>query len=438
MKRSGRLWRLLAVLLGMLLVLSSCGEDQSFDTEKLSVWIWSDGQQESWETLIQSWSEKTRITVELEVKDRASYWQELGEGNLPDLFWVDTGHAQSWSEAGRLHQLDEFLEADKSVRLEDFQEELLPPFQSGGKTYALPHSSSVTALWYNKDLFDQKSLAYPDETWTWEDLYTVAQQLTNRHNGLYGLTLGVEDTADGWYNLIYAYGGAVVRLEEEGGRVSGWGEEATGQAMDVMARLIRDCMPSQTIQEQLGTASLFANGHVAMTLLSSQDALDWGDTFSGDQWGCTLLPYCDRDGSGTCEPEERVSLVTGTGWAISAKSQDGAAAYDLLTVLAGEEGRSIQTNQISVPDAGLDEEWVETLDAKLQPYGQMLAQGTLTAAPVARAEESWDDYAQEETMYTAWNNPDQMAAQLAKQDQYTSADLTETNAAQEAAQTEES
>lgn len=418
-------WRnwLAGLLAVTLLALTGCSGQQTFDTDQLTVWIWDESQQELWTTLAQNWTEETGITVDVVVKDSETYWQELQSGTLPDIFWVDTAHAQSCIASGLLQPLDSYLEADKSIQLKDFYSQLLPAFQSGEQTYALPKDSSVTALWYNKALFDRQELAYPDETWTWETLYTNAKKLTNHHNGICGLAMGVEDTTDGWYNLVYAYGGSLVGTDEDGNRVSGWGDETTGQAMELMGRLIRDCMPSQPVMAQVGVQDLFTGGHVAMVLQSSSDGLTLAQT-EGD-WDCTLLPYCDRDGNGTCDEGERVSILTGTAWAISATSADGAAAYDLLTVLCGEEGQKAQSAanlaQPSMP--GLGEDWGVSLTEDLSAYRTTLADGTLVAAPVQLAEESWMEYAATETMYTAWNNPDQMDNMLQQQQQYTTQDL---------------
>lgn len=429
-----RNWLAGLLALTLLLGLTACGGQQSYDTEQLTVWIWEERQKETWETLTQSWAEKNHISVEFVVKNPSTYWQELETGNPPDLFWVDTTHAQDCISAGLLRSLDEYLDADKSIRLKDFYSQLLPPFQSGGKTYALPKDSSVTALWYNKTMFDSLGLAYPDESWTWEDLYTNAQKLTNRHNGNFGLAIGEGDTADGWYNLVYAYGGSIVETDKDGARVSGWGDEATGQAMELLSRLIRDCMPSQPTMAQLGTERLFAGGHVAMVLQSSGEALELAGESGAANWGCAQLPYCDRDGSGSCEQGERVSLITGTAWAISAKSVDSAAAYDLLTVLCGEEGQKAQSaaNLAQPARSGLGEDWgVSLTTGDFAPYRTTLAEGTLIAAPVQLAGESWEDYAVSDTMYIAWNNPAEMEALLQKQQKYTASDLASAAAAAE-------
>ena len=434
-------WLAGLLALTMLLGLAGCGGGEQFNTEKLTVWIWDEAQKETWETLAQSWSEKNYVEVEFVVKSRETYWAELENSAPPDILWVDSGHAQDCIAAGYLRSLDEYLDKDRTIQLKNYHGELLGAFQSGGKTYALPKDSSVTALWYNKSIFDSMGLSYPDETWTWETLYTNACKLTNRHNGSFGLAIGEGDTVNGWYNLVYAYGGFLVGADEAGDRVSGWGEETTGQAMELLARLIRDCMPSQPTMAQMGAEQLLAGGHVAMALQSSGEALELTREPGASTWACTLLPYCDRDGSGNCGEGERISLLQGTGWAISAKSTDGAAAYSLLTALCGEEGQKAQSaaNLAQPAITGLGEDWGVSLpDWDFSPYRTTLAEGTLMAAPVQLAGESWEDYAISDTMYTAWNNPDRMEDMLSEQQTFTVSDLAAAQPAEpEEGQTEQ-
>lgn len=421
--------RLLTAVLaaGILLGLSGCGQEtKHFTAEKLNVWIWDESQLATWQALADSWTEGTGITVAFTVKDRETYWADVDKGVLPDILWVDSDHFQTYAAAGTFLQLDSLLEGSRAVKLENYYPQVVENLQTGGHTYALPKDSAVTALWYNQAIFDSMSLSYPDDTWTWEDLYTAAQKLTNRHTGKYGIAIAADDTGDGWYNLVYAYGGAILKTDESGNTVSGWGDTETGEAMELLARLIADCMPSQPTLAQLAAEDLFAEGHVAMLLQNSQEALELIRRTGASNWACTVLPYCDRDGSGDCGEGERVSVMEGSGWAISGKSQDSAAAFDLLETFCGETGqKALAEANVAQPayKAAVDD-WAAELEGwDFTPYHTTLAQSELVALPVQWSGESWQDYALSTTLYTAWNDPGRMAAMLAQQEVYTASDL---------------
>lgn len=428
-----RRWTGFLLALCMLLALAGCGQqNQKFTAEKLNVWIWDESQLKTLESLAAQWTEETRIDVEFTVKDRETYWSEVDRGMLPDVLWMDSSHVQTYIASGTLLQLDSYLEESREVSLDRYYPQLVSAYQSGGHTYALPKDSSVTALWYNKNIFDSMSMAYPDETWTWEDLYTNAKKLTNRHNGSFGLAIPPEDGADGWYNLVYSYGGSILKTDESGNLTSGWGDPETGTAMELLARLIRDCMPSQPTMAQVGVEELFAGGHVAMILRSSEEAMELIDRSGASQWACVRLPYCDRDGSGDCGEGERVSLLDGGGWVISSKTSDKAAAFDLLTVFCDEEGqKALSAANLAQPAyKGAGEEWGKSIESwDFSPYRTTLTEGTLIAVPVQAPGQSWEDYALSTTLYAAWNNPDCMAGMVSQQQTYTVSDLRENQAA---------
>lgn len=55
---------------------------------------------------------------------------------------------------------------------------------SNGKIIGLPLNLSVFALHYNKDLFDKFGVAYPKDGMTWDDVYSLAKQLTREEQGV--------------------------------------------------------------------------------------------------------------------------------------------------------------------------------------------------------------------------------------------------------------
>ena len=45
-----------------------------------------------------------------------------------------------------------------------------------GSVYGFPRDISVEVLYYNKDIFDEAGVAYPDDTWTWDDFLAAAER----------------------------------------------------------------------------------------------------------------------------------------------------------------------------------------------------------------------------------------------------------------------
>ena len=51
-----------------------------------------------------------------------------------------------------------------------------------GEYYGLPYRSTLYSLYYNKDLFDKKGIAYPTKI-TWDEYLELARQLTYEEDG---------------------------------------------------------------------------------------------------------------------------------------------------------------------------------------------------------------------------------------------------------------
>jgi len=55
----------------------------------------------------------------------------------------------------------------------------LEAYELNGVTYAVPYRQDFWVLYYNKDLFDEAGIAYPDGSWTWDDYYRIAEELSS-------------------------------------------------------------------------------------------------------------------------------------------------------------------------------------------------------------------------------------------------------------------
>lgn len=420
--------KLTALLLVLLLALglAGCGgETVNFTTDKLNVWIWDEAQLEAWQGIADTWGAENQIQVEISVKSKDAYWEEVDRGLLPDILWMDSRHLQNYVNAGMLLRLDQQIKSS-DLKLDRYYDEVVESYQVDGFTYGIPRDSSVMALWYNKTLFDSMNVDYPDESWTWEDLADAAQKLTSRHGGKYGLAIDMDDMTDGWYNLVYAYGGSILKTDQSGNVVSGWGDPGTLEAMNLLGRMICDSMPSQPTMELLDEEALFASGNVAMILRSSAEAMSLIRQPGAENWACTMLPYCDRDGSGDCGNGERVSMLEGNGWVISSKTADSAAAFDLLETFCSQESqKTMAAGSLFQPaDSSLAEEWCKAIEGwDFTPYTKTLSSAELVNPPIQIAAESWEDYALTNTLYIAWNDPARMEEMLQKQHQYTLTDL---------------
>ena len=60
------------------------------------------------------------------------------------------------------------------------------PVEDDGNYYALPFKQEMYCVFYNKAIFDEAGVPYPEGPWTWDEYVETAQKLTDKKNGVYG------------------------------------------------------------------------------------------------------------------------------------------------------------------------------------------------------------------------------------------------------------
>lgn len=133
----------------------------------------------------------------------------IASGELPDLVIMDGCSMAAFVKMGLL--------ADISSADLPWNEYLSGPMESSmldGKHYGLPFATNCTALIYNKDIFDEAGVAYPDENTTWEQFREIARKLTK--NGISGFGNAATNTDEGTFQCLqwlYTAGGSYKDIE---------------------------------------------------------------------------------------------------------------------------------------------------------------------------------------------------------------------------------
>lgn len=108
-----------------------------------------------------------------------------------DMLLVDAPVVANYTAKGFLADLNEFVSDESKGRI---TESSLGAGTIGGELMALPLYSSCVNLYYNKAIFDEKGIPYPendvDKRMTWEEVTEIAKQLTYEKDGkqIYGLS----------------------------------------------------------------------------------------------------------------------------------------------------------------------------------------------------------------------------------------------------------
>ena len=381
-------------------------------TDHLDVKVWDSKQQEGIQTICDEWSETSGVKVNVEVVDWDNYWTLLEAGafggEMPDIFWMHSNFAQKYMENDLLLNLDDYIANDDAIDLANYYPDIVKLYQrSDGVTFAIPKDYDTIALWYNKKMFDEAGLEYPDNTWTWEKMHEVASQLNHPENDQYGMVGNTDANQEGYYNTIYSYGGYVINDDHT---KSGYDDPKTLEAMEMYAQLIKDCMPPQSVMAETGNANLFLGNTAAMGMFGSWYVSSFKENESIGDWGIAELPFHDANGNGQTDEGERVSIYNGLGWAASAATEDPDTAYSLISYLCSEEGQTRQAELGVTMSAyqGTSEAWRNSTDAiDLSPYlDEANGDATLVIMPYSRST-IWAEDAKQ-AFVAAWQDTTQM------------------------------
>lgn len=101
-------------------------------------------------------------------------------GVLEDVvyYWFGEQAPQIWFASGLLVAVDSFVKAHR-LNPRDWYKAQWDMMFLDGKQFGVPVAGQVhgIALYYNKNIFDEKGMKYPDPTWTLNDLVEAAEKL---------------------------------------------------------------------------------------------------------------------------------------------------------------------------------------------------------------------------------------------------------------------
>lgn len=379
-------------------------------TDKIIVAIWDTNQQPGLQEIMNDWTAKSGIKAEIQVLQWDEYWTLLeagaSGGTLPDVFWMHSNNAQKYMENDLLLDLTDKIAASDKINMDDYYSEIAALYSSNGKQYAMPKDIDTIALWYNKTMFDEAGITYPDNTWTWEKMAEVAKQLTKADGSQYGYAINTGNNQDSYYNTIYSYGGYVISDDKN---KSGYDDPNTIKAMQVIEQMILDkSVPSLEILSENGADVLFNSGKVAMITQGSWMVPAFkNNDYSKENADIAVLPM-GPDG-------KRVSIYNGLGWAAAANGKNTDAAWSLIEYLSTKEAQLKQA-QLGVTMSaykGTSEEWKNGYTGfNLQAYLDML-EAELVFRPYSRSTSIWEDMANNE-FKAAWSGEASMEATCKK------------------------
>ena len=186
------------------------------DKQEVVIWDYfeTDAQKEMMQSLIDGFNasqdeyEASHVYVPF-----ADYEKQLtlgiASGELPDLVILDGCSMASFIQLGLFGDI-----SDADINWDEYMEGPMESTMLDGKHYGIPFATNCTALFYNKDMFDEAGLDYPDENTTWDEFHEMAKALTK--DGVSGFGNAATNTDEGTFQClqwIYTAGGSYTDIE---------------------------------------------------------------------------------------------------------------------------------------------------------------------------------------------------------------------------------
>ena len=420
--------KLLAATLtaAMVLSLAACGGGSSSSSSgtaasgsgssgsgELQVNIWDNNQLAGLQQIADEWTEESGVKVKINVVDWDNYWTLLeagaSGGQMPDVFWMHSNTAQMYMENDLLLNLDDYIAKDDAIDLANYYEGVVELYNrdDNGSQYALPKDHDTIALLYNKAIFDKYGVEYPTDDWTWEDVRDAATKISEagKADGIYGYAINTSNNQDGWYNIIYDYGGQVITEDHKGTTI---GSDEAKAGMEMLRQILEVAAP-QTVVAETGTDSLFNSGLTAMITQGSWMINTFYKAEHHDDYAWAMLPYADVNGNGQCDKGERYSAYNGLGWAAAANTANPDAAYSLISYFCSEKAQKEQA-ALGVTMGGMkgvSEDFANAFEGMdVSAFTRAEEEGDLFFRPYTRNTTVWEDALQQNGGFLdAWLNP---------------------------------
>lgn len=348
-----RKWTLPGLLVVLLLLLAGCQTvavpvpvESGGSTNETGITILRAGTGDSGEgltphqTIIEQYEiANPEVLVQLEAIAGRDYYTriltQIAADRSPDVMNIGDDAVPSFVERGAFLPLDECL-ADIGFDTSVYLPGLLDPGIVDGQLYFLPKDYSTLAVYYNKTIFDEAGVAYPEDGWTWDDLLSTAQALTQDTNGdgetdIWGIQLPASWTT-GFEYWVAAAGGSLI--SEDGTSYIGYMDSPEAIRAATFYRDLYNTYqvapPPADFSAFGGGNSEFDNGQAAMRIFGR-----W------PQSGMLQNPNIDLGVVGTPADAQAANILFWGGFGISSTTDNLAAACDFLSYYAGPEAAEV-------------------------------------------------------------------------------------------------
>lgn len=342
----------LTVIIGFI-VLAGCSKDDAASGDgkvEITYGFWDKNQVSAVEEIIKLFNEKyPNIKVKTELTPYGQYFQKLETaatgGALPDVMWMNGAHVNQYAEGKVILPLSDLAKED-NFSLDNYPKSLIDLYTVEGKVYGIPKDYDTIGFWYNKKIFDEAGIPYPDETWDWTKLKEVAEKLTNKEKGIWGFASTIANQ-EGYYNFIWQNEGEII---SEDGTSAGFNQPETIEALEYYTSFIKEGLsPTQAQMTETAASELFSSGKIGMMLDGPWMVPEYK---KNPDLNVTVLP----------KGKTRAVAIHGLSNVIAANTKHKDAAWKFVQFLGSKEAAEVYAKTGTVIPAynGTQDAWMKS------------------------------------------------------------------------------
>ena len=250
----------------------------------------------------------------------------LAGGSPPDVANLDYDATGQYAASGGLQPLEAQIAQSDLIHATDFYTQAWQGFQFNGQQVCLPISVSGLMVYYNKKLFDDARLAYPQAGWTWDEFLADARALTK---GQDQFGVAIEPEFNNLLPFIWQNGGDL--LTADGQKLALDTPAATAAVqffVDLQSKY--HVAPDQEAMESQEPPDRFIGSSLGM-MIDSRAAVPSLRVITDFDWDVAPLP----------QKIQAANILKADGLCVPAKAKHPDLAWKLIEFAASAGGQTL-------------------------------------------------------------------------------------------------
>ena len=329
---------LLAVMLILIALLAGCnrgGNEGAAEGEVITLrgmhWSSSTVDHLRWGRTFDMWHEiNPNIVIDFE-------WYTTGfaerlvvlfaSGDSPDFFQNGIMDLGQRIDAGMIKAITPWFEAE-NFDMNDLMEAGVVRYR--GEVYGVLPTTQPQVLYYNRDMFIEAGLDFPNDNWTWDDLvyHSRALTLTDASGRVTQFGFQCDEFNRLWLSIFWSNGGQAFDNPDYPTQPLFNGPAGVGAAQFMLDLIVGfGVAPPPGAEGTLGYREAFTNGHVAMILDGSWMTGQFASAEDLD-FGIAMVPMGSHQRGGWISP---------THMSMSTQTQHPDAVWEFMKHFFGYE-----------------------------------------------------------------------------------------------------